>query len=593
MKLNSKAKVALAKAAALLSPMPYGTNTFYSKHIAKEDAKNFYCNKNQKKSISRQLFTVQLELANIATYFNQSGVWHQEFVAGAPIAGLIDPYGFKTWDEIKGKLLLCVNSQEAFQLNLITGHPVIAINTFRGLETVSRELKSEKPTLQMVFVLTDELGSSEECKNLRRVSSEYQLPVALATSPLRKGKEIVCTESIKDAICKAEVLAYDLLNDAEDSNLRRPSSYQPVSDRLVPELCASMERFVSAEIPYFVVMALFSAFSYQYQHFKTCPNLLISSPMRECGKTTVLDFLSKILNHPVAMSNTSEAAVFRLGNEGQLTGMFDEAETYLKDRASALAGIINSGHSRAQAFVSRANTGKEGGVKRYSTFYPKVIAGNGDFYDTLMSRSFTIYLERALASAKLENLDEFAIADLLFQGDRIQAWALKTKRISGYYEKLNWSSARAEDNARPLLAVAAALGENTLLLARDALEELQNLSAPATVNEQEVLLADIRNVFMERNTWLLATEDLITQLCRLEDKPWATIDKGGRISPHLLARSLKHFKLRGAPAIETKQFREGSRIRRGYEWDKFQPFFDRYLKPYDEAKNPWIDRIFA
>jgi hypothetical protein len=70
-----------------------------------------------------------------------------------------------------------------------------------------------------------------------------------------------------------------------------------------------------------------------------------------------------------------------------------------------LRGILNSGHTKAAAYVIRTvEISGEHVAKRFSTWAPKAIATIGDLADTLADRSITINMQRKRGDQHVERL---------------------------------------------------------------------------------------------------------------------------------------------------------------------------------------------
>ena len=64
------------------------------------------------------------------------------------------------------------------------------------------------------------------------------------------------------------------------------------------------------------------------EHFLFSPRLSISSPTKGCGKTTLLDVLSRPVLRPLLASNVTPAAVFRVIEKYNPCLLIDEADTF-------------------------------------------------------------------------------------------------------------------------------------------------------------------------------------------------------------------------------------------------------------------------
>lgn len=146
---------------------------------------------------------------------------------------------------------------------------------------------------------------------------------------------------------------------------------------------------------------------------------------------------------------------------------------------------------------------------------------------------------------------------------------------------------RAQDNWRPLLAIADAVGEPWPEAARKA---AQLLSGPAGEEDQSAgvqLLADLRDLFRKERTDFLASKHLVESLVEMEERPWPEFRKGKPITVRQLAALLAKF------SVRPKQERTDNSIVRGYELSTLQDPFARYLdsdplQPLQANKDaPW------
>jgi hypothetical protein len=93
-------------------------------------------------------------------------------------------------------------------------------------------------------------------------------------------------------------------------------------------------------------------FAHAHDCFHISPVLCASSATHECGKTTLLNFLGRVLPRALLASNISAAAVFRAVEKWTPSLLVDEADTFLRDNEE-LRGILNSRHNRGSAYVIR------------------------------------------------------------------------------------------------------------------------------------------------------------------------------------------------------------------------------------------------
>ena len=129
---------------------------------------------------------------------------------------------------------------------------------------------------------------------------------------------------------------------------------------------------------------------------------------------------------------------------------------------------------------------------------------------------------------------------------------------------------RAADNWRPLLAIADAAGGEWPVIARKASLALATEQNDDSIDVQ--LLRDIRAIFDERGVDRLASQDLVTALVALQDRPWSEW-KGKPMTANALSRLLKKF------SIYPNSIRIGPSTKdtpKGYMRVRFEDAWSRY-----------------
>jgi hypothetical protein len=249
------------------------------------------------------------------------------------------------------------------------------------------------------------------------------------------------------------------------------------------------------------------------------------------------------------------------------TLIIDEADTYLA-RHKELMGILNTGHHRKSAWVTR--TEKHNGrytTQRYSTFAPIAIGGIGNFSPALESRAIIIPMRRKAPGENLAELSEFdEIANQRFR----DLSSMAARWADDHFDELRAAhpqipagiTTRAKDNCRILIAIADLAGQHWPRTARQAVIAL---SGSGEISPPEILLGDIRDAFGDRTR--VATAALVDELTQLEYRPY------GRLDQHELARRLAPF------GVRPKMMKIDGRGVRAYERTAFDDVFIRYAPP--------------
>jgi hypothetical protein len=315
--------------------------------------------------------------------------------------------------------------------------------------------------------------------------------------------------------------------------------------------------------------ALWILHSYLIDCFPVSPRLAVCSPTKQCGKTTLLDVLGRLVLKPLPTANVTASAIFRVVEAYRPTLLVDEADTFLRDN-DELRGIINSGH-RHGGSVLRA-VGDDYEPRAFSTYSPCAIALIGKLPDTLHDRSVVVDLKRRLPSETISPFRTDRVGQLDALARQAARWCrdhadevanADPSMPAGIYN-------READNWHPLLAIAEAAGGHWPERARQALE--QSHKSAEDDSRLSPLLGDIKAIFAEKEKDRLGSADLIAALQAIEGRPWAEYGKNKKpISQNQVANLLKPVGV--APVV----LREGKKTARGYQLAQFAEAFDRYL----------------
>jgi hypothetical protein len=323
--------------------------------------------------------------------------------------------------------------------------------------------------------------------------------------------------------------------------------------------------------------ALWAVHTYLVGCFLVSPRLAICSPTKQCGKTTLLDVLGRLVLKPLPTANVTASAIFRVVEAYRPALLVDEADTFLRDN-DELRGIINSGH-RSGGAVLRA-IGDDYEPRAFSTYSPCAIALIGKLPDTLHDRSVVVDLKRRLPSEPISPFRADRVGQLDVLARQAARWCrdhadevanADPPMPAGIYN-------READNWRPLLAIAGAAGGQWPERARQALEQSHAIAEDDS--RIALLLADVRAIFAEKDTDKLGSSDLTEALHAIEGRPWAEYGRKTRkpISQNQLANLLKPVGV--APEI----LRDGKKVARGYRLDQFAEAFERYLCPEGDSR---------
>jgi hypothetical protein len=389
----------------------------------------------------------------------------------------------------------------------------------------------------------------------------------------------------------------DAWNDAMDFPEVEPWPEPVDGSLLLDELEQVMRRFVVLPKWAAETLALWTMHTYAYHLGHVSTYLGIESPVRRCGKTTLLGLISKLGHRTMASANISSPAVFRAIDETRPTLLIDETDMFL-NKNDELKGILNAGYTKETAFVvrvagrrhvessslsrrssteggrlmSKVESSKENGkvsrLARFSCWCPKVIATIGRLPETLADRCILIRMQRKTADERCERLRDFHGAELQRKCARFVLDQTEAIRVARPEIPASLND-RAADIWEPLLALADLAGGSWPAKARNAAEGL-------TAGAQEsspigALLMDILIIFVSGETGRIYSRDLTARLNEFENRPWAEIRNGKPITELWLSQQLRPY------GVRPKTMRIAEGMAKGYEQQDFGEVFRRYI----------------
>jgi hypothetical protein len=411
-------------------------------------------------------------------------------------------------------------------------------------------------------------------------------------SPNGKG----CSSEPKGQVSPVQ----DVWNDAMDFPEVEPWPETVDGALLLNELEQVMRTFVVLPKWAAETLALWTVHTYAYHLGQVSTYLGIESPVRRCGKTTLLGVISQLAHRSMASANISSPAVFRAIDETRPTLLIDETDMFL-NKNDELKGILNAGYTKQTAFVVRVSNqkcqseedklnkgGKEnllspalssagggervrrGGSRlaRFSCWCPKVIATIGRLPETFADRCILIRMQRKTADERCERLRDFQGGELRRKCVRFVIDHAESIRIARPQIPASLND-RAADIWEPLLALADLAGGSWPTKARNSAEGL--MAGAQESSPIGALLMDILTIFASGETGRVYSRDLAAKLNEFENRPWGEIRNGKPITELWLAQQLRPY------GVRPKVMRIGEAVGKGYEQQDFGDVFRRYI----------------
>jgi hypothetical protein len=315
--------------------------------------------------------------------------------------------------------------------------------------------------------------------------------------------------------------------------------------------------------------------TFVYQRFAVTPRLMVTSPVRGCGKTTLLDLLEAMCVRPLKSDSITAASIYHAVDREHPTLLIDEADNLGLAFNGALRAVLNSGHRRGGK-VTRYHGGQ---ARSLSTFSPVAVAAIGTLPLPVMHRSIVIHMARRDGRRQLTRLDTDDAdtkADLNIAYRMMLRWARDAELTSDPPMPAPLRDRQA-DNWRPLIAIGDAFGADWAMRAREAavLCAGEHQDEDAAV----VLLRDIRDIFDARGVDRLPSKTMVDHLNGADDAPWSEWrgihgnQQPRKLSPGELANLLEPFQIRPRTI---RIFSAGKPTLKGYYRAQFEAAWQSY-----------------
>jgi Protein of unknown function (DUF3631) len=211
-----------------------------------------------------------------------------------------------------------------------------------------------------------------------------------------------------------------------------------------------LEQYLELKPHEYVAVALWILHTHVYDQFMVSPRLALVSPVRGCGKTTLLSLLARLCARARKTDSITPAAIIRLVDREHPTLLLDEVDNAGLAHNSTLRAVLNSGHRKGGARTLLVKDAP----RRFATYAPLALASIGVLPLPIMHRSIVIHMERA--TRQLRRFDETDLA-VNHAYAMIRSWAREV-RLNLDPELPSELRNRPADNWRVLIAIADSFG---------------------------------------------------------------------------------------------------------------------------------------
>jgi hypothetical protein len=371
---------------------------------------------------------------------------------------------------------------------------------------------------------------------------------------------------------------------------------RPLGD-ILDSICGFLRRYVIFQFPeQVIVCALWAAHTWFIDAFQFTPYVHVFSTEKRSGKSRLLDVLELFVKGPWRASGESEAVLFRKIDRDKPTVLYDEIDTIFSgkknDGMESTRRMFNLGFTRGNRVSRCVGQNTNFKIQEFEIFCPKVLCGIGRCLpDTVADRALPIELQRQSRDEKAERFrkrEAEAITGAIRPELELlsQQTALIDNLRAARPSLPDELSDRQWDICEPLLAIAEMAEGDWPETARAALVKLCAQEEDGSIRVK--LLGDIRAVFDANNVDRLTTEEILDQLTKIEESPWALMWaddlKFGNVTKAAcrLSRMLKGYKRPDGERLKPVTIRTGNKTPKGFHRSDFEEAWKRYLPPAPE-----------
>jgi Protein of unknown function (DUF3631) len=366
-----------------------------------------------------------------------------------------------------------------------------------------------------------------------------------------------------------------------EDELRPVAEAKPARPALPTARLLEVVRAVLVEYVWFpdehgpIAVALFVLHAWAVAAADATPYLFVKSPVKQAGKTRLLEILELLCREALRAASITEAAIFQTIAALRPTLLIDEVDALFaskSERSEQVRGLLNAGNRRG-AYAVRGT--QDGEPAKFETFCAKVLAGiaTGKLPDTIKDRSIVIPLERKKRDEKVERLRirdiESRIEELRA---RLEEWAayhvehLEQVRPNPILE----ISDRLDEAWEPLIAIAELAEGGWPEKARQAAVALaKNGDTAGEDDHGELLIRALKGIFGDEQE-AIPTADICAALNADDELPFGDYRKGEGIHARGLSKVLKPY------GIKPKTIRTGDKTPKGYTRAQLIGVWSRY-----------------
>lgn len=119
---------------------------------------------------------------------------------------------------------------------------------------------------------------------------------------------------------------------------------EPVGAEIFDEIVSDLQKYLFISEENAIKATYWVAHANLFREFEYTPRLVITAPMKNCGKTVLLSVLQAMTNHSLNGDNMTPACYFRISSGGDVSFFLDEADEWFRkgnDKNRDLVAALN------------------------------------------------------------------------------------------------------------------------------------------------------------------------------------------------------------------------------------------------------------
>ena len=330
-------------------------------------------------------------------------------------------------------------------------------------------------------------------------------------------------------------------------------------DELLTKTEGAIRKFVDVDTNMATIITLWIAFTWTIWDHETSPLLIIKNDDDHYDSKFAL---LKLIMHLACGAVRASAVNMRTLLEGRMyidhTVLFDDPSAIRNRETHNL--LINS-RSRSDATKVTRNNNK---LQSYNTFGAKAFVCDGDIPKSLMHTGITIHLGVQHVISRPSQMAASDTKLLVNICNGLRYFAIHYHQLLGEAKPKfpDYLSNIERENWEPLFNIAMIAGDTWVQKVIQAAQAVSSTLHQDSITSQ-MLVTDAYNVVKNQKTIGIHTKTLISLLCRLTDRPWATYNRGDNITSGQLAKLFKKHN------FSSKDIRldssDGNPVKKGYE----------------------------